>query len=829
MAKKKRKSKKSPSLPTDPVKLEALARREYAAGRYRRAKDAYKLLHKRDPEKYLADLTNCYKAMAAEMLEDGRPTDAEPILEHLRELTGKPVDPVTLWNPSPPPAENSGVDTPTDTKTDRSRNRILGIDAAIILLSGENSTHSSENADSEQALVHDALKSICESRFDDATKLVRGISAKSPYASWRLFIKGLTAYYTGKDEIAISAFSRLPAETTIAEAAKPFLFLLNQINDKPMTAKRDEWTMRYAGRLSGYGAVSDALARADYFCSVGRYRDALKHARKAVPDYRKSGDAVIERLRRFFEMTHFHMDEDSADKYRDVLFPHWDRETDFSSNEHWELIHIAALCCEDEGVLLDAEGFWSDYLGSQPPPGISKKRRDAEIFLHLGKKFSEPVPSGFFFFRHKLKHRVEDAQKAIDYLKQSIDLHDKDIEKYKTLLKVYTTLRKSSDRNRLLDTMITRFPEDKNVLLEAGSACLDRKAFQKGLKYLEQAVALDSLDTHALTVLMAGYILAARDAAKVRRIARMRSLMDKAVEKGIKNSPNHILDLGLLLARRAMLEYTTFNDEEGAKQEAFARQASSSQPVLDYFMYLTSDMYTTRKKLPAHEYDQQAFSADPDMKVCLGFHSILDYAAEMGLSNSTKSYEVSRIHKYAEKAYARGCEATEALEYAEKCVSDEFGRLMRPTAKTIVLDLLKTDRKNPRYRLLNLEMSDYASSRSVSAIRKELDSIVGEAEKRGDRKTVAQARRMKQQLDRSFFPGGRTPFDIPETPRDALEDSEDPFAPRPRKKRRKSSSSRKAPAKKKQSREQSPQAASGKENSEPREDASQLDLFGSGS
>ncbi len=304
--------------------------------------------------------------------------------------------------------------------------------------------------------------------------------------------------------------------------------------------------------------------------------------------------------------------------------------------------------------------------------------------------------------------------------------------------------------------------------------------------------------------------------------------MDKAIEKGIQNSQNHTLDLGLLLARRALLEYEIGNDEEAAKQEALARQASSSQPILDYFLYLTSEVYTTRNKLPTHEYGERAFGADPDMKVCLGFHSILDYVVEMGLTDSRKGAEIKRIHKYAKKAYARGCETAEALKYVEKCVSEDLGGLMRPTATTIVLDLLKTDRKNPRYRLLKLEMSDYAYSRSVSSIRKELDSIVGEAERRGDRKSVAQARRMMENLG-SFFPGGRTPFDIPERLRDVLEDFEDPFSPQPRKRRKKGNSSRKAPAKKRPSREQSPKASSGTEKSEPRVDASQVDLFGSGS
>ena len=828
--KKKKKNKKSAALPTDPAQLEALARREYAAGRYRRARDAYKQLHKRDPEKFLPNLVACYKSMAAEMLEDGRLTDAEPVFNRLRELTGTPVDPLTLWQSS---GSNDGRhgDGPVRTPEEEFRRQTRGADASVILLSGENP--SDENAESEPALIHNALKCVCESRYEDAMKHVRGISAKSSFSHWRLFIKGLVSFYRGNDETAVSALTRIPAASAPAEAAKPFMLLLEAEANSPESANRDEWTMRHAGRLSGYAELSDTMARADYFWSKGRYRDALKLVRKSVPDYGKSDESITARLRRFFELSHFHLEERAADKYRDVLFARGERDPDYSEKEYWDLLRILALVLENEGDPLQAERFWKEYMGSLPPPGISKERRDAEILFHIGLRYAEPSPPNPFFAFDR-KKPVRDPKKAVDFLKKSIETYENNPVAYKALLNTYMILRWKREQNRLLDTMVEKFPGDKEVLLHAGSACLERKAFQKALKYLERAVSLNRLDTNAAAALVSGYILSALADAKKGRADRMRSHMDKAFERAVEGSESFQFNAGMMLARRAIFEYMLGNQEEGAELESRARQSISSQAVLDYFMYFAARVYAPDRKLPPNTYDARAFGTDPDLKLCLKFLAIHEFAKRMGMPERKMIAEAKRINSFAMKACKAGYDTADALKYIEKCISGEYGNFLESTAKKLLSALLKTDPKNPKYRLLKLELNSFSETGSLSKVRREYDSILKEAGKRNDTESLKEAKSKLERLLELSFPD-EFPDEFPERMPGGLGEvleeikelaqMEDPFPPRSRKKsRKKSRKPRKASSKPRKTGEQASEIPS---NNPPSDNSTQLNLFDS--
>ena len=51
----------------------------------------------------------------------------------------------------------------------------------------------------------------------------------------------------------------------------------------------------------------------------------------------------------------------------------------------------------------------------------------------------------------------------------------------------YDFLKKTAERNRLLDEMTRRFPNEKKVLIWAGELCSRRHAYVKGIEYLERA------------------------------------------------------------------------------------------------------------------------------------------------------------------------------------------------------------------------------------------------------------------------------------------------------------------------------------------------------
>jgi tetratricopeptide (TPR) repeat protein len=74
------------------------------------------------------------------------------------------------------------------------------------------------------------------------------------------------------------------------------------------------------------------------------------------------------------------------------------------------------------------------------------------------------------------------------------------------LLDVYEQLKLKSERNKLLDKMVKQFPDSDVVLLKAGSACLDRGVYVKGLAYLEKARAASPLNNEIAAKIRQGLV-----------------------------------------------------------------------------------------------------------------------------------------------------------------------------------------------------------------------------------------------------------------------------------------------------------------------------------
>jgi hypothetical protein len=242
-------------------------------------------------------------------------------------------------------------------------------------------------------------------------------------------------------------------------------------------------------------------------------------------------------------------------------------------------------------------------------------------------------------------------------------------------------------------------------------------------------------------------------------------------------------------------------------------------------------VYAPDKKLPPNNYDTRAFGAPPDMKRCLDFLAIQNFAARMGISERKMIAEAKRINTYAAKAYKAGYDTADALKYIQESISGEYGNFLESTAKKILSDLLKKDPKNPKYRLLKLDLNSFSATGSLSKVKKELNSILKEAEKRSDREALGEAQSKINKLDEISF-AEHLPEQLPPEVRAILEEMKeaaqmeeysDPFPPRPRRKNRKKNPSSRKTSKK--------SSKAGKQVSEtpaetPRDDGStQLDIF----
>lgn len=93
------------------------------------------------------------------------------------------------------------------------------------------------------------------------------------------------------------------------------------------------------------------------------------------------------------------------------------------------------------------------------------------------------------------------------------------------LCEIYKRTNRKSERNRLLDALAARFPDDKKVLFQAGRGCIERKAYQKGIQYLDRAVQLDRIDLSIKDAIVEARQRQARQLYREKRLEKARKLL----------------------------------------------------------------------------------------------------------------------------------------------------------------------------------------------------------------------------------------------------------------------------------------------------------------
>ncbi|MES2709782.1 MAG: hypothetical protein V4726_24505 [Verrucomicrobiota bacterium] len=214
---------------SDPLAAGALS--QIAAGKWRRARDTAKELFKKDRAKYAPLLIAANAGLAGEMLDRGLTEDAATVIAYLKTIAppavvedlegrirkrqsaavlakGTPAEVLsTAWEivsraPAGPPsadllnaADHLAVSPLLPPGTDFPETR------------------------AEWAAVRAAVDATARGAWEEARTALRGVSARSVFGSWRLFLRGVRCVHTGEPEAARQCFTALPPGTATARAA----------------------------------------------------------------------------------------------------------------------------------------------------------------------------------------------------------------------------------------------------------------------------------------------------------------------------------------------------------------------------------------------------------------------------------------------------------------------------------------------------------------------------------------------------------------------------------------------------------------------------------
>ena len=212
-------------------------------------------------------------------------------------------------------------------------------------------------------------------------------------------------------------------------------------------------------------------------------------------------------------------------------------------------------------------------------------------YSRLGAMFSRAVvdplsePWALLSGSESAGHHEEEilaAEEAEKYFLLSMEADGSNCQTFLPLLDLYDHLGWQARHSRLLDDLMVKFPDDKEIVIRTAAACWKRQARKKGWGYYRRALALDPL----APVLQEKFILAtvslAADKALKGHLESCRLLLHEVLEMTEPGLDDLIRGRSYLLGR-----WSIFFNLSGASHEArqLYDQAFSCSPNPDTLLY----------------------------------------------------------------------------------------------------------------------------------------------------------------------------------------------------------------------------------------------------
>ena len=708
LKKQKNKGHESPKLLATAL-LEEKTAADLDRQNYGRAKEWLKELCKRNKELYQPRLIACYQRLAEQMLEKGQRHEAKTVFEQIRLLTGRPVDGRMEAQSLALADDYSAAAAAMVRRYGEEGGENLTVAegeslADALVIAFEEIPELQENHPDlhrELQAVRTALEHLGADRFADAQNEMKAIGRHSPFAGWRLFIKGLCAFYAGDDAKALEALQRFGKDSFLFRAARPFIHIMNDGTTPLSKDEAKEPLLMDICRILHRPELDHILPRAEYLWRMGRHADSFEHVSRMLSDFPTNEPGLLRALSRFYFQALFHMSYNQGDKYvRDLHYILKKRR----NNDVANLLYTRSrnLFFETDQGFSDPDllRLWEEFLICHERVAGESRRLRALVYAHLGDLFGETLcdddPFESWFDRRKMKGRTRNFRLAEEAYEKSLALYPTDKEIHLKLLALYEKGDLSAKRNKKLDEISRLFPDDKDVLAINGNSCIERKAYLKGIECLKRAVALDPLARINREALGVAYIKASLHFARQKKSPRYREFMKEAMDMGEADLTNMTLGRPYLLVRQAIFEWIGGREKEGSLLLAEAMENGDGDGRLSYFAYLIGRTYEAPSPLISQlENGIKKIFAAPTPAVVAALTEVIQYARLIVPGKSWLDKESRRLNACALKAADRPCTPQDA----EKIVHYAFGERW-PDFELIdryVKKMLNQDPKSPLF------------------------------------------------------------------------------------------------------------------------------------
>ena len=747
------------ALPPSVVAAEQRAREFLAQTKWRKARDELKPLVKIDRARYLPLIIQANLGLVRELMAKGQVADAQPILAYLAtiapteqlravelEMAGKTGNQADILPRCLAALCDASNQLPPSERCSLADQAILtfqevpeATDPAHVRLAAEVRT------------VQEALLAISMQQWERGTEVLRGIPHRSVFSHWAMFLRGIMAFHRGDTERAVKCFAGLPPKSVPAKASQAYLLLAGRL---PLAAKGPlvpEAVLDAACRLAGYANAGRIILRAEQHWRSGNYADSYRTVRDAVAQFPTESSDWLGALTDYYFAASREMAESESYKYTDYFDGLLARGGAKNGVEEMLMRRMFALKFSTYGDSGGMRDDWERYLTILDRLHRPNPRRSSIGYGWLGEQLARSQPS-FNIFGPRTSS-LRDAKGALAALQKAIALDPNNLPAHLALTSLYGTLNKTSERNRLLDDMSERFPEEKPVLLEAARRCLERKAFVKGLDLLERARHLDRIDPVIPELMVTARLRHSRQYFQQKRAEKGRQTLAQNEEFLTDRPEDFQRSRWTAKIHHGVLERLYGEAAAGETLLAEARALSPFPAAFALFAHLTNRACAAGRghaSLFLNEW-QKALKDSPSVARALLLRRQMEFwiAAPEKLELRAEEGWLRAYVKAAAKAPFTRDEARQLIEIPDNGLVYESPQ--ESALLLLVKKVLRNDPQDPLFRLYEHTLTTHSFVTSGNA-RAELESILEEAVRRRDDHTTQKVRQMLKACERPPFP-----------------------------------------------------------------------------
>lgn len=527
----KHKHQRSRAAPTG-ADLRARVLRARNEGRFQQALELAKQLHKGEPTpEHLELLKECALGRARQLRGQGADRDAVTMLEAA--LRYDEATPAWLAQVAEELAQSGGVKQALALlpKIPDAEGRVLAhvADAAVRQeTAGRGLLPPALQPDFDRVLK--AFQQVEAGQDDPAVESLREVGLRSPFLEWKLFLRGLQAYYKREDVRAVENWQRLRPDRLPFRLAAPIRFAIDSAYRTAQAPATQGVLQKQADRLNDAPLVQQlrnlraALERRDNLAPAFRQAEAL------LPPLRQQAPHLVHRLASCFYWAAIETGPDDVQRYRRVFGcppddPHFHR--------------LEALAYDRAPNFTDAHANWLAYekdIADHPEawPGEQAARARALVWLHLGRNAAMiPGPKKMAKLPRYLRDDPDRPRplkpSAEECFEKAIELAPDQIEPYEALFRHYRDEGEDNKAVKAARRLLEKFPEHTPTLEEFGDMQVKRGAYVEGLGLLQRALRGNPLDRRLRGKVGTAHLWNARHHAEDGRFAEARRHYEAAL------------------------------------------------------------------------------------------------------------------------------------------------------------------------------------------------------------------------------------------------------------------------------------------------------------